>query len=115
MKIHVSDKGGISIVVLGGNISQEYIPMFRLKLQELIEEGRKDIVLDLAEAQYISSMGIAIIVDAKTKVAKLDGDLKIVRLNKLIRNLFEITNLTRKFDIYDSVEDACAAFGKTGA
>ena len=44
--------------------------------------------------------------------AQSKGDLKIANVNRLIRNLLEITNLVKKIELFDSVEDAVASFTK---
>ena len=70
MKIKIEDKEGVSVVFIDGNVLQENVPIFRVKLLELIEANKLRIVLDMISCNYISSMCLAAIVDVKRKVSE---------------------------------------------
>lgn len=110
MSVHIEKNESVFIVAVEGNISQENVPLFRVKLQELLEEGNARIVLDMADAQYVSSIGLAAIIDFKAKALKLGGDIRLASLNYLVKNLFEITNLLRKFRVFADREEAVRSF-----
>ncbi len=110
MTVRIEERNAVSVVSVEGSISQENVPIFRLKLQELLEEGRTQIVLDMKEAQYVSSIGLAAIIDFKTKMAKTGGDIRLVNMNYLVKNLFEITNLLRKFKVFSDTDEAVGSF-----
>ena len=48
--------------------------------------------------------------DVKKKVNELSGDLKIARVNKLVRNLLETTSLIKKIETYDDIDSAVKSF-----
>ncbi|MBD3419902.1 MAG: STAS domain-containing protein [Chitinivibrionales bacterium] len=110
MKFSIKQENEISIMSVSGSMSQEHVPLFRGRLQDLIEGGTRFIVLDMKDAGYISSMGLAVIVDAQTKLAAKDGTIKLARSNYLIKNLLKITNLCLKIEEYDYIEDAINSF-----
>jgi anti-anti-sigma factor len=110
MKIRIDTFGDVTVVLIDGNVLQENVPIFRVKLLELVEEGKVNIVLDMVASNYISSMCLATIVDVKKKVNELSGDLKLARVNKLVRNLLETTSLIKKVETYDDVETAVKSF-----
>jgi len=110
MKIKIQDQADISVVSLEGNIMQEDVSMFRNRLDDLMHNGRVKVVLDMNGVSYLSSMCLAVIIDTKNRLAAQKGDLKLAAVNQLIKNLFEMTRLIKKIEIYDSVEDATAAF-----
>jgi anti-anti-sigma factor len=112
MKIKIEEIKNVTVVLIDGNVLQENVPIFRVKLLELIEEGKINIVLDMVASNYISSMCLATIVDIKKKLNELSGDLKIARVNKLIRNLLETTSLIKKLEVFDDVESAVNSFEK---
>jgi anti-anti-sigma factor len=112
MKVKTEEKEGVTTLTIDGNIAQESVAIFKNRLSDLIESKKLHIVLNLSEASYISSMCLAVIVDAKNRLGQIHGDIKIAVPKGIIRNLFEITNLVKKFEVYDTVEVAVASFAK---
>lgn len=110
MKIRIETVGDVTVVFIDGNVLQENVPILRVKLLELIEEGKVKVVLDMVASNYISSMCLATIVDVKKKVNELGGDLKLARVNKLVRNLLETTSLIKKVETFEDVEAAVKSF-----
>jgi anti-anti-sigma factor len=110
MKIKIQEKGDIVIVSLDGNIMQEDVTLLRTRLDDLMHNGQVRIVLDMKGVSYLSSMCLAVIIDMKTRLSAQKGDLKLAAINQLIRNLFEMTRLIKKIDIYFTIDDACKAF-----
>jgi len=112
MKIKIEEIGDVTVVYIDGNVLQENVPIFRVKLLELVEEKKKNIVLDMVASNYISSMCLATIVDVKKKLNEMSGDLKLARVNKLVRNLLETTCLIKKVETYDDIDSAVKSFAK---
>jgi anti-anti-sigma factor len=113
MKIKIHEKGVITIVSLDGNIMQEEVTMLRNRMDDLIHNGKVKVILGMNGVSYLSSMCLAVIIDIKNRLNARQGDLKLAAVNQLIKNLFEMTRLIKKIEIYDSIEDASNAFGKT--
>jgi anti-anti-sigma factor len=114
MKIKIEEKDGVTVVFIDGNVLQENVPIFRVKLLELLEANKNCIVLDMIACNYISSMCLAAIVDVKKKVCEKNGDIKLARVNKLVVNLLETTNLMKQIEVYDDIQDAVKSFKKKG-
>jgi anti-sigma B factor antagonist len=112
MKITVQEKESVTIVSLDGSIMQEDVAIMRSRLEDLIHSGKTRMILDLAGVTYLSSMCLAVIVSVKSQLVAKHGDLKLSSLNELIKNLFEMTQLVRKFPIYNTVEEAEASYRK---
>jgi anti-anti-sigma factor len=58
------------------------------------------------DAEYLSSMGLSIILDVKKRLNENRGEVVFANVNYLIKNLFCVTELLKKLDIFDSVESA---------
>jgi anti-sigma B factor antagonist len=110
MKTRLTESNDVSILTIEGNIMQEYVSVFQSRLSDLIERGRMKIVIDMSEASYISSLCLAVIVEAQNRTSAAGGGIKIASANKLVTNLFEITNLNKKIPIFGTVDGAVAAF-----
>lgn len=96
MKLIIHELGDITEVIVDGNILQENIGALKTRLHDLVDNGKLKIVLNLVAVSYLSSMGLAVIVDVKNRLLELNGDLKIALVNQLIKNLLMITNLYKK-------------------
>lgn len=110
MKIRIREIDDVTEMALDGNVVQENVDLFRNRVDDLIDNGKVRIVLNLVSANYISSLCLSVIVDAKNRLTLAGGDIKVAYVNRLIRNLFEITNLNKKIEIFDTVEDAAKSF-----
>jgi anti-sigma B factor antagonist len=97
-------------IILEGNVLQENVDYFKNRINDLITNGKVKIVLNMSNTEYISSLCLAVLIDAKSKLSNCKGDLKIAFVSRLVRNLMEITNLVRKIEIFDTVDEAINAF-----
>ena len=82
----------------------------RSRVNDLVEAGNRQIVLNLREVTYVDSSGLAALIACYTTVRKHDGNLKLAHLTTRIRDLLQITRLSTVFENYTAVEDAVASF-----
>ena len=80
------------------------------KINSLVLQGRKKLILNLEQVPYIDSAGLGEIVRTYTTVSRQGGSLKLVNLTKRITDLLSITKLLTIFDTYDSEADAVRSF-----
>jgi anti-sigma B factor antagonist len=73
-------------------------------------KGNKKILLNLAEANYIDSSGIGVLVGSFSTVHSQGGELKLVNPSKRIRDLLQITKLYSLFDLKDDEATAVGSF-----
>ena len=94
------------LLLVSGRMDAETAPQFEEKCKACISEGITNLVVDLGELAYISSMGLrSFVFVAKTLKGK-GGALRICRLTGLVKQVFEITGLIQTFEVYESVESA---------
>jgi anti-sigma B factor antagonist len=80
------------------------------KINSLLQQNRKNIVLNLEAVPYIDSAGLGEIVRTYTTVSRQQGKLKLVNLTKRITDLLSITKLLTVFETFDSEQDAVRSF-----
>ena len=80
------------------------------KMQSLVQQGRKKVLLNLADVSYVDSAGLGEIVQSYATVMKNGGQLKLLNVTKRIRDLLSITKLLTVFECHDSEPDAVASF-----
>jgi anti-sigma B factor antagonist len=84
--------------------------LLRDKINSLLNQGVKNIVLNLAEVPYIDSAGLGEIVRTYTTVSRQGGSLKLLSLTKRITDLLSITKLLTVFETFDSETEAVRSF-----
>src|ERR687888_2320020 len=107
MKSNTRQVNGVTIVDLSGRITLgEGSILLRDMVRDLVNKGQKKILLNLGEVTYIDSSGIGELVSGFTTVTNSGGMLKLLNLNKRVKDLLQITKLYTVFDVH---EDEAAA------
>jgi len=101
----------ITIVDLKGRITLgEGSVTLRDAVHDLLSKGKKRILLNLGDVNYIDSSGIGELVSAYTTAKKQGGELKLLNLTKKIHDLLQITKLYTVFDVKDDEALAVESF-----
>jgi len=112
MQTSTRELKGVTIVDITGRITVgEGNVVLREIVRDLAEKGKKAVVLNLAEVQYIDSSGVGELVKAHTTIRNQGGHLKLASLNKRVHDLLEITRLATVFDIQKDEAGAVESFG----
>jgi len=77
-------------------------------LLELLDNGAKALVLDLSEVRFVDSSGLGALLSGHKNAGLRDGRFALAGVQPRVQSMFELTRLTRVFDIYLRVEDALA-------
>lgn len=112
VKIKVVEKDSVIIISVNCSVLQEHVPVFKERLNSLIDLKKYWIVFDMNEASYLSSLGITVILDVKNRVKQYNGELALTNVNRLIKSLFDMTELTNQLTIYESNEEAITKLQK---
>ena len=114
MQIEERAAGDIIILDLTGKMTLgEGDEILKDKINSLVLDGHKKIVLNLAGVPYIDSSGLGEIVRTYTTVSRQGGSLKLLNLTKRITDLLAITKLLTVFETHDSEDDAVRSFSSS--
>jgi anti-sigma B factor antagonist len=80
------------------------------KINSLVLQNKKRILLNLADVPYIDSAGLGEVVRTYTTVSRQGGQLKLVNLTKRITDLLSITKLLTVFETFGSEADALKTY-----
>ena len=87
------------VVNLSGSIYVEEAAQIRESLIGYIEKGHKTFVVDLGNVDYIDSSGLGTLVAIQKRALQNGGSVIIKNLKGLVKDLFELTRLTKVFEI----------------
>jgi len=80
------------------------------KINSVIHEGGRKILINLGQVTYIDSSGLGELVSAFTGVKRHDGRLKLFNVGGKSRDLLVMTKLIMVFETFDSEADALKSF-----
>ena len=111
MQIDERNVGDVVVLDLKGKVTLgQGDELLKDKVNSLVNQGHKKIVLNLADVPYIDSAGLGEIVRTYTTVSRQGGSLKLLNLTKRITDLLAITKLLTVFETFDAESEAVRSF-----
>jgi len=111
MQIEQRAVGSVMILDLKGKITLgEGDEALKDKINSLILQGHKKMLLNFGDVPYIDSAGLGEIVRTYTTVSRQGGQLKLVNLTKRITDLLSITKLLTVFETFDNEAEALQSY-----
>jgi len=103
--------GDVSVVDVAGRITLgEGSRALRDLMLDLASKAKKKILLKLSDVSYIDSSKIGELVSGFTTVTNSGGNLKLLNLNKRVKDLSQITKLYTVFDVHEDEAGAIRSF-----
>jgi anti-sigma B factor antagonist len=116
MKMTTSTRqvGGVTVVDISGRIELgEESAALRDLVSELLNNGHKQILLNLGDVHYVDSTGLGTLVSAFTSVRKQGGELKLLNLTDKVTDLMQMTKLYTVFDVKNDEAVAVKSFSQS--
>jgi anti-sigma B factor antagonist len=102
---------GVSILDLSGKIVLgEGDVQVKERIKDLLADGQRRVLLNLAEVNYIDSAGLGTLISSYTTAKREGGNLKLVNLTRRIQDLLAITKLITVFETFDNEAEALDSF-----
>jgi anti-sigma B factor antagonist len=111
VKISTRQVEDVTVIDVSGRITLgEETSALRQIIHDLISQGKKKIVLNLADVSYIDSSGVGELVAGYAAARNQGGELKLLNLTKKVHDLLQVTKLYTIFDIKDDEYMAVKSF-----
>lgn len=105
------DNPAIHVVDIEGNLDGETAEYFFKCIEATIDEGRTKLIVNCVKLEYISSLGLAMLMRVHARMKKLGGDVRVARLEGVVADALSISGFDKILKMYPSVGDAAASFG----
>ena len=118
MNFHINDEpvdAETHVIELGGEVDLYTAPEFKERMVQVIEDGKKRVVVDLSQATFIDSTTLGVLVGGVKRLRPSGGSLALVCTDQNIQKIFEITGLDRVFPIHASRQEALDSVSGDGA
>jgi len=111
MKINVRNVGNVAVVDLSGKITiGEGDILLRDKIQELLESGKKNLLLNMEKVSYMDSAGIGELVACYKRAREKTGTVKLLKASGKVADLLQLTKLQEVFETFENEKDALGSF-----
>ena len=111
MEIQERTIEGVVVLDLTGKLTiGEGDELLKERISNLVQQGHRNLLLNLEGVPYIDSAGLGEIVRTYTTVSRQGGKLKLVNLTKRITDLLAITKLLTVFETYETQDEAVKSF-----
>lgn len=111
--IQIRQADQVSLVDLAGRLTSFEGPAFRDAIQRILQQGNKNIVLNLTGLDYLDSSGIGELVRNYLAVVKKGGAMKVVGLAPKVEEILKITQLYQVFPEFPDEASALESFPET--
>jgi anti-anti-sigma factor len=106
---------GVIVVHLNGAILfGEDSASLLILVKDLLSKSRQ-IVLDLGNITRFDSGSVGTLVAVCASARKIGGEIKFANLGNHTKEVLQITNFLKVFEVFDKTEDAIASFKGSGA
>jgi len=99
-----------AIVEMSGDLDMYTLPDAKNRIGELIDSGKRFLVMDLTGIQYVDSSGLGFFIGTLKKLRDKSGDMKLINLNNYIHGIFKLIHLHYIIEVCEGREEALAKF-----
>jgi len=115
LKINIRETANAAILDMMGRVTLgDGLADLRDSIREALAGDQKNILLNLAEVDYIDSSGLGQLIGSYATVTSRGGQMKLLNLQKRVNDLMQVTKLLTVFETYTSEAEALKSFGKKG-
>ena len=105
MAWNIENSDNVLKVAVEGRLVAAVAPNLREDVMGLLEPG-KNVLFDLSKMVHIDSSGLGVLVQVLQKVKSGGGKVVLAALQPAPKIVFDITKVSRVFEIVPTVEDA---------
>ena len=109
MNISESKQGNVTILKAQGKLDATSSPELDKRLASLVESGIRQIVLDLAGLDYVSSAGLRVFLSAAKRLKQAQGKLALANPSAQVQQIFDIAGFASIMPIFKTLNEAVAA------
>ena len=111
MKIKETFEKNIAILNVSGNMmGGPETAALHDKVKSLIEDGIKNVVIDLKGVKWMNSSGLGVLMSCFGSLTNAGGNLKLASIAEKVQSVLMITKMIQFFENYENAERAVASF-----
>jgi anti-sigma B factor antagonist len=115
MQIETREVNDVVVVRVVGDITlgQGGDVLLKDKINSLLQQGHRKLLIDLGQVSYVDSAGLGQLVSIHATATRVGAALKLLNVTRRLRDLLVVTKLLTVFDTFDNESAALQDFAKT--
>jgi anti-sigma B factor antagonist len=110
MEVGTTNYKRCSVVTVSGRVDSNTAPTFEGALKNVIEEGQRNVILELGGVEFMSSAGLRGMVSSLKACKSGGGELVLATPSGRVVEVMQLAGLTSLFTVYDDVTAAVGSF-----
>ena len=106
MEISTSKADSVTIIRLAGDLDTNTSGPAQDSINEIIDGGADDILINLEDVGFVSSAGLRVFLATAKRLGAASGKLRISNLNETVHEVFEISGFISILSVFPTQEDA---------
>ncbi|MFC2097622.1 STAS domain-containing protein [Bacteroidota bacterium] len=106
MEIKQKQINDFTVAFVNGRIDTTNYDVFENVLNKIVSSGQNNIVVDCEKMNYISSSGLRIFLVFLKQLNKNGGKFRICNMQKMVKEVFDVSGFSSLFEIYNSLDEA---------
>lgn len=107
LEIKIDKKNNyVYFVKLNGSVDSDTYQKLQEKLNEIIDDNTKAVILDMGGVDYISSAGIGVVMSTKKFLQQKNANFAMVNLQPQIKKVLDVMKLLPVIDILSDMPEA---------
>jgi anti-anti-sigma factor len=106
----LEEKSGASVVLgLQGRLDHTSVEATEQRLLAALEAGHRQLIIDLASLDYISSAGLRVLLIVAKKAKALGGRIALCSPRPFVKEILDVSGFSTIFSTWGTREEALAA------
>lgn len=102
LTLETSETDGRAVVRVGGDVDIDTAPALRVAVRDLLEKGKRALVVDVSSVDFIDSTGLGVLVGALKETQSQQGTLELICTQRRMLNLLHLTGLDEAFTVHEA-------------
>lgn len=98
------------VLKIAGDLDAHTFPLLQSRLEKLIAEGDRSIVLDCADLSYMSSAGLGVLKKMVKEIRTSGGDIRLAQLSDKIHNIVNLLGFSKIIQVFPNLDEAASSF-----
>jgi anti-anti-sigma factor len=111
LNVRTRQAEGTLVVYIDGYLNSLLGEEVERVVQETLDSGMRNFLLNFEGTRLINSIGISIVIDIVEKIMERNGMLAFCALSRINRELFQMTGVARYVRVFEREEEALGYFG----
>ncbi len=103
-------KGDVVVIEAPKRLDASTVPAFKEKINEVVEQGKYKLVINLGNTEFMDSSGLGALVSRIAESRSNQGDIRLATLTDRVLELLEITQLNKVLKLYDELDAAIESY-----